>query len=239
MAWVHVQGTGADINVANATFAATFASTPTAGNIVIAAFYSGSIASGGTITCSDGTNTYTPSASTPFTAGVGIGTFGLFYLKAPSGAGKTITGTWNTTATGCIYIDEFSNTGSGIVYDKDNSGTFTNTGTTFNGLTLTPTVTGELLYALGGTDLGSLTAPTSGGTLGIWTGAAFGPETHGADAEYVLGASTGSQAVNFTDSSSGDSSAGMIIAFKLFAGDDTYAPTFVSLPFDPTISVWQ
>lgn len=120
----------------------------------------------------------------------------LFYLlSAPANANATITCSGTGIVSNGMWVDEFSYSGTSH-FDKD--AIATGTGTTVNTPTITPTNANSLLYS-GAGEAATITAPTAGATLGVWTGSA-GAIVNGNMAEYDLSA-TSNTAVQYTTTS--------------------------------------
>jgi hypothetical protein len=101
----------------------------------------------------------------------------------------------------------------------------TGSGTTLNGLSITPTGSSELLYAAAGTATGSVSAPTAGSAQGVWTGGGGGLDSSntGGGTEYDLSASAVTS-INFTDSASNDTYSALAVAFTFTASGGASAP---------------
>ena len=91
-------------------------------------------------------NSYTITPNSPSALQSGAGQVWMAYLpSAPSNATNTITISYTGSASVAAWADEFS--GGPFSFDKDVSAVNGNAGTTVNTPTLTPKVSGELLYA--------------------------------------------------------------------------------------------
>ncbi len=177
------------------SIACNFASTPTAGDLVVvgAGWYDGG-ASPTTVAVTDGNgndyeiDSHTSGATNVDTAGQA---FQAYVLAAPSNASGTITATFASSFSfGAIWCDDFAVAGGTAQYDSGAVGNGT-------GKLTSPIVpvsgAGRLLYAV------AMDANTVGAAAGPWTGNAGGVQS-GNEAVYVLGAST-STAVAFAGSS--------------------------------------
>jgi hypothetical protein len=227
MGFSHVQGNRANVTTASSSWSVTpLTSNPAQGDLVVLFIYVTNFNSGLTLSVKDSNNnSYQLTTSSPYGDTTnGNGTFSLAYLlSAPSNATKTINITWTGgSATGNVWADEFSYTGGSAAFDLDATGSTTATGSAFNNVSITPSGSGELLYA-GASCSSVLTAPTAGATQGIWTGAGGGPDSSGTggDAEYDLSSASGSSSVNFTCANSGDTTTAIIGAWKLIASTPT------------------
>jgi hypothetical protein len=235
----HVQGAVGTNAGSVTTFTVVLPVNPTQGNLVCvgATFQSASNISG--LTVKDGNNnsyTVTPGSPSANIAGTGY-TYLAYLLSAPANADKTLTLSWTTASTGPrAWADEFSLGGRTASFDKDAAATApSGTGTTINTPSITPTGSGELLFACAAAEQ-TITAPASGATLGVWTGSG-GAITVGNMAEYDLSASAAT-AVQFTQSPAGGWSV-MAMAFILFTPDEDYWKGPAPRPVDPDITVWQ
>jgi hypothetical protein len=148
-----------------------------------------------------------------------------YILSTPAGMSATISATW--TGNGQAYlmnlsIDEFSYSGGTPAFDKEvyyDSIVNSVSGTTINLPAIVPSQTGELLYA-GGQGTSQITAPYTGGTLGIWSGSGGGYSTYDSDAtaEYLLSSPSTSTAINISMANGGSDWLGYIMAIKLVGG---------------------
>ncbi|HXX14707.1 MAG TPA: hypothetical protein VEJ47_07370 [Candidatus Eremiobacteraceae bacterium] len=148
-----------------------------------------------------------------------------YILSTPARMSATISATW--TGNGRAYlmnlsIDEFSYTGGTPAFDREiyyDSIANSVTGTTMNLPAIVPSQSGELLYA-GGQGTSHITAPYTGGTLGLWSGSGGGYSTYDSDAtaEYILSSPSTSTAINITMANSGSGWLGYIMAIKLVGG---------------------
>jgi hypothetical protein len=219
MGFGHVQGVLKAGGSYSSSITVTLTNNPTTGNLVVVAWLGGS--SPTSLTVKDANNnvyTVTPQSLTDTT----VGYLALAYLlSAPSNANKAITISFTGTVFCAAWADEFSVSGGTAAFDLGATGHATNSGTTFNGVSITPSASGELLYALGSPN-NALSNPTAGATQGVWTGSGGGPDTGqtDADTEYDLSSASGSTAVNFTDTVSGDTCSAIIGAWTI-----TSAPT--------------
>jgi hypothetical protein len=235
MAWTHIQSLGATTAAAVSTFGITLGAAPTVGNLVcfgIIVTCNTGVSSALTIQDSNG-NTYTLSPSSPAaqvtqTGGAGgggmTGSTYAAYLVAPANASAVINATWtNGTTSGVqIFVDEFHSSLPGITFDTD--GADANATGAINQTTPTVTVNhgaGELLWSISGST-NTYTAPTAGGTLGVWTGNGGGIQ-NGDIAEYDLSGPAGTTGVAYTQPAVYGWS-GMVMAFynSGFSGSGTW-----------------
>jgi hypothetical protein len=145
-------------------------------------------------------NSYVITPNSPFSNSVGVAY--LAYLRrAPANASATITVSCSSNSgTAEAWADEFSTGSEQAIFDKDIGAGSTVANTTIGTPSITPTFANSLLFAAAFAG-GTISAPTSGGTLGVWTGSG-GAITGGDMSEYDLSASTAT-AVQFTQSSGG------------------------------------
>lgn len=192
MSFSHVQGAG-NLNLgAVTTLSVTLPAAPTQGNIVCIGFIVAAAITSLVVSDANSNNYQYVNGG-----GNGGAVFSdLLYLFAPSNATAAITATWTGAAVPTIYADEFSY--SGILPIFDTSAFGFGTGTAVNLPSLTPTYSNSLLYSVCASG-GTITAPTAGGTQGVWTGATGGIQD-GNMAEYVLSA-TGATPVNYVQGS--------------------------------------
>jgi len=209
MPFTHSQGAHTGSSSAN-SLSVVLTSNPVAGNVVCVGLIVASTISALSVSDSN-SNTYTVTPSSPFNAAAG--TVALAYIVAPSNATKTINLSWTATATFCAaWAEEFTVSGGTPSFDKDATGSGS-TGTAINSPSISPTGNGELLWATANPG-STITAPAADATAGVWTGAHGGIDsTTGAMSEYDL-SSSGSVAVNFTQSPSSNWTA-MSMAFKI------------------------
>lgn len=210
-----VQGKYGVVVTSGTTVAVTLTSAPTAGNLVVCSFYTYPT----TLTISDvqdnasTPNSYTVTSTSPSLTNTSARAGWIAYLlNAPSGAGATITVTTSAAITynSDMRCEEFHRSSGTWTYDTSVAGSGT-TGTTINSPSITPSVSGELLYGM------ATVAYTSSFTSANspWTQDSAGIDTsHFAtdDGEYILSGS-GTTAINFTQASSGVWN-GMAVAFK-------------------------
>jgi hypothetical protein len=163
----------------------------------------------------------------------------LYEWVATGTPSAAITATINSPGTTVnVWADEFVVSGGTASFDKDAAASSSTAGTTINTPSITPTNSGSLLYSCAAAG-GTISAPSAGGTLGSWTGAA-GAITNGDMSEYDLSASSAT-AVDYTQSS-GTWSA-MAMAFFITASgslvfeDDSFK-RFQPASIDPIVSVW-
>ena len=196
------------------TISATLTSPPTAGNAIVckAAFFPSSSVVSSAVDNAGSPNSYTVA---PTSSGVQTGIPGLsfFYLlNAPSGAGSTITATISATITFFtdMSCEEFNRSSGTWTYDTvaaNNSASASSCTTP----TITPAVSGELLYGAcatgnGGAFISSANSP--------WTldGAGIQPSEGFAAGEYIL-TSSGSPGINFTINTAAKYN-GLVMALK-------------------------
>ncbi len=212
MAFSWIQGNKNTVNPGKSV-AVVLTTNPIQGNLVCVGI-GFNLTSGptGTVTIQDSNgNVYTATPQSPSPTQTNNTTY-LFYLIAPANASKTITASWPTTSVpSAIHADEFHSDVGGISFDTDAEGTGSVAGGTINTPSITPDGAGELLYASAASD-NSQTAPTAGGTLGIWTGSGGGVSAFGDITEYDLSSAAGASAVQWTQSPNGTWSA-MAAAF--------------------------
>jgi hypothetical protein len=139
-----------------------------------------------------------------------------YLLSAPGTATKSLVATWTTASAVLINCDEFVDSTPGHqAYDSTAGdafqGTGTGSGTTLNAPTFTPSTAGELAYGFVLTVSGTITAPTTGATLGSWTGSTV--DSLGSGAEYALSVSSAT-AAQYTDSASSANYDATIAGFK-------------------------
>jgi hypothetical protein len=198
MSFTYIQGTS-NFAGTSTSVGATLSVNPTPGNLLCVSVGNVSASTiSNLIIFDDHDNVYavTPSSPSPYTASTLQVSLG-YLLAAPSNASQNIFAKWTTSSTNSfIWINEFSSTG-GVVFDTDAASSSLVTGTNINTPVITPRQANELLYACAVAG-GSITAPTNGGTLGVWTGAQAGA-TGGNMAEFDLSASSPT-AVQFTQS---------------------------------------
>lgn len=194
------------------TLAVTLSANPTTSDLVVCGF---AFASGiGSFAFADSVpNSYTITPGSPH-YGI-VKNYVAYLLSAPSGATKVLTATWTTGSAALINCDEFIDSTPGHqTYDSTAGdafkGTGTGSGTNINLPSFTPTTAGELLYGFVINDTGTITAPTSGATLGVWTGSTV--DSLGSASEYDLSASTAT-AANYTSSNSGATYDATIVGF--------------------------
>jgi hypothetical protein len=224
MGFSHIQGAEFDQTGGSATsITVTLGSNPAAGDLVIVGFTS--VGATSMSVKDSNNNAYTLSHSSPFTGGSTLSVGIAYLLSAPANATKAITVTYAPGNGSSAWAEEFSYTGGSAAYDTDSAAQAVITGTSFTNVSITPSGSGELLYAVGNPG-DALTAPSAGATLGSWTGAAGGisPDT-GADAEYLLSSSSGSTSIDFTDATSGDTCVGIVAAFSLGSAGPSVAQT--------------
>jgi hypothetical protein len=200
MSFGHVQGAGA-FPGSVATVTVTLGAAPTAGNVVCVAFNLANAVTA--LTVHDGnSNAYTITPNSPQSSAGGGNQYLAYLLSAPGNATAAVTASWVTNSPVSMWVDEFSWSGTSPVFDIDVGGT--GTAVTANLPSITPTYSASLIYS-GCGSAGTITAPTAGGTLGVWTGATGGI-LDGDMAEYDLSV-TGAQAVQYTQNASSQWSA--------------------------------
>jgi hypothetical protein len=226
MGFGHVQG-NQTVTASGLTNTVTWPSTPTPGNLLILAGLAGSRTSTPIISIADAnSNVYYLTPKSPFNIS-GVGLIFVAWTVAPANASATVTITYNTANNGNIFLEEFTPSGN-VLFDLDVIGNVTNTGTTCNGVSITPSNINELLYGVCSPSNGTITAPGPGATLGVWTGGAGNSVAGGTCyVEYDL-AATGSTACNWTDSFANDQClvfmAAWNIAFKQVFDDGGWLP---------------
>jgi len=192
MSFTHVQGTGAFPGTVT-TATVTMGAAPGLHHIVCFALNLATTTVTGVTVADTNGNTYTLTPHSPESNGLGGNTYLAYLLSAPSNAAAGITASWTTASSCSIWADEFSWIGLQPTFDTDIGAG--GTGGTVNTPSITPTYPNSLLYSACGSS-GTITAPTAGGTLGVWTGSAAGV-LDGDMAEYDLSASAAT-AVNYT-----------------------------------------
>lgn len=192
------------------SFSLTLGAAPTTGNIVCVAmeFFTNGISN---LVVADGNNNVyavTPSSPSTFLASAGY-TWLAYLLQAPANASATLNFTWATSSVVNVFIDEFSVSGGGQVFDTDAAAVNSIGAATINTPSIAARQPGGLLYA-SATPQATITAPDVGATLGIWTGGAGGL-INSCGSEYVLSAS-GTNAVQFSQTAP-DGWSGMAMSF--------------------------
>jgi hypothetical protein len=216
MPFANVQGQYGTYVTSGTTCSVTLSAAPTLGNLVLVTvyFYSGSTSPTCTIQDSNGNN-YTLSPTSPYQPPGAGGAYGLIWfgyiLSAPSNASATITATFSLTVPGTgialMRAEEFFFGNCTALFDTDIGGTGSGS-TTINSPSITPSHSGELLYAFGVPASQIVTANSP------WTQDSAGIDGNDCDAEYILSSASGATAINFTANTTGVWSA-MAIAFKL------------------------
>jgi hypothetical protein len=243
MPFTHAQvsGHGNATTVGQTTLTLQFFSLITGGDVICVSILS--FPSTITITSVQDTagNSYIQSPHSPSAVNVGpAGYLYHFYRIVPAGipleTERHITATFTALASGngvSMFIDDFVVSGGDAEFDQDAAGN--GTGTVVNTPTISPTSSGELLYA------GASIATSITGVAGGWTENSTGPNaTFGDDAAYILNASSSTSA-DFTTSGSGawDS---MMMAFLIPSGTAAITEESVSFLVNPcgnsTIGVW-
>lgn len=193
MSFTHVRGAGANNTSTVTTITITLPATPNLNDIVCVAVTLKAAVTGFSVQDSN-SNVYTTTPNSPSFGATPGSTYLAYLLSAPSNATAAITATWTTAAVVNAWADEFSWTGVQPVFDQDVE--ITGTGTTsFTFLSITPTYSNSLIYS-GCSTTSTITGPTAGGTLGVWTGATGGI-LGGCMAEYDLSA-TGATAIDYS-----------------------------------------
>ena len=199
MPFAHAQATAYTENftVGTTSISMVLTNPPAPGDLVIVGALAFNTGSNPAITSviDNNSNKYIPTRSTPFAQSTGTPA-SLYYLIAPSNAGKTVTVTINPAlATGgalAAYLDDFTVTGGRVGYDQDLGATSAGTTSPTNVPTITPNFSGSLLYAFGNA------SNTFTGVSGAWTQNTIGVgPSAGDDAAWILSAS-GSQTPSFT-----------------------------------------
>jgi hypothetical protein len=178
-----------------------------------------------------------PQSPTTYLSGAGMG-WGAYNLAPPAG-NTTVTGTLAAASAHVgqyiLHCDEFSSGGGTAAFDKDAVNSNAGPGTAMNLPSISPSVSGSLLYALGNprwnvTGCGS---PWVCGGSGIQTSTGFG--LGGTATEYITNAS-GTIPIGFTQNQSGTWSA-VVMSFQITSKGA--APTIVTQPAPNTVSVGQ
>lgn len=210
-------------NSSGTSWSVALTSAPTNGDLVMVAVSDGH-ASGQTPTVKDAnSHSYTLTPQSPATPDANVATFSMGYILSASSASATIDVTWGTATAGDVRVCDINPAGKTAAFDVGADGTQTLSGTTFNGVSISPSANGEWVWAVAGGDNGNLTNPTSGSSQGVWTGGAGEDSTTGDNDEYIASSSGSGIAVNFTDSVSGDDCAAILGAFS-FSGGSTPPP---------------
>lgn len=208
MGFLHRQGQVGQGVGAVTTVSVVLLSPPTYGNLVCVVVQTNLGVTSLTVQDSNG-NPYTVTPNSPSTPNTGQ-IWLAYLLSAPANASATITANWTTAATGPdMWADEFMSSGGTVTFDKDVSGT--GTGININTPSITPTFPNSLLYS-GAATPGSISAPTAGATLGVWTGSGGGIPSNGNNAEYDVNASSATP-VQYTNSN--DKWSSMAMSFYL------------------------
>lgn len=199
-----------------------FPSTPLIGNLVIASlgFYGG-LPTAASVQDGNG-NVYTPTPGTPFNSTLYGSSWWIFYwvvTGTPSANVKQVsqTGTGNPG----LFATEFNVVGGTPVFDTDvgvpPAGNQKSDGAGHIGTppSITPAAAGELLFGACSPN-NSITAPTTGSTLGGWTGA-YIDSFLGWATEYILSCASGATAASYTDNTANDTYNAAIAAFTQVA----------------------
>src|ERR1017187_1166706 len=196
--WTHRASQGANNASATGvtTLTVTLASNPTTSDLVVCGLAFSSSISALTFKDSASTpNSYTKTSGSPHHGMVY--SYAFYLLSAPSTANKTLTASWTTSSAVLISCDEFVNSNPGHqTYDSTSGDAFRSTGTAsgtnINLPSCTPSTGGELAYGFVLDASGTITAPTSGSALGVWTGSDI--NANGSGSEYDLSVSSATAA---------------------------------------------
>jgi hypothetical protein len=202
--WTHRAGQSTVNSTSSSvtTLSITLAANPTTSDLVVCGMAFPSAISALSLKDS-ALNSFTISSGSPHTGLVH--SYLAYILSAPGTATKTLTATWTTASSAIISCDEFIDSVPGHqTYDATAGDAFkgsgTGSGTTINLPSFTPTTHGELAFGIVLDSSGLITAPTTGATLGAWTGAAVG--TLGSSAEWSLSVSSATAAQYTANTSS-------------------------------------
>lgn len=178
------------------TATATLTNNPTLGNLVVVTVQGTNV--GATISVQDGAgtpNVYTATTKTPFSSSTPPSSIGIFYFIATATANKAITVTFSASTVTDIYVAEFTGNVSSSVLENDATNNTTVAATTVNLPTITTTHNGCLLVS------SVFTSATISTANSPWVGWAGGVPASGNYAAYTLQASSGAQALNYTQTS--------------------------------------
>lgn len=197
--FTEVQGNFGSIASSGTTVAVTLTSNPATGDAVACAVI-GFPTSLTISSITDGnSNAYTVTPNSPSTAQGGSARiiWLAYLLNAPSNANKTITATFSGSITfaSVIRCDQFHRSSGTWTFDTDVVGSGTSA-PPVNTPSITPSVSGELLYA----GLTIANAADVTGVGGSWTQSAGGIDSSNKFhlTEYILSAASGATAANFT-----------------------------------------
>ena len=237
----HVQGnSGASGAVGSRTVSVTLVNPAAAGDFIVCGLSGFEPTNTSLISIKDQAgNSYavSPQSPTAYLSGAGMG-WGAYNLAPPAG-NTTVTGTLAAASVHAgqyiLHCDEFSSAGGTVTFDKDAVNSNAGPGTTMNLPSISPSVSGSLLYALGNprwnvTGCGS---PWVCGGSGIQPSTGYG--LGGTATEYITSAS-GTTAIRFTQNQSGTWSA-VVMSFTITA--KSAAPTIVTQPAPQTVSAGQ
>lgn len=191
MSFIQIQGKSGQ-SAPGTSIAINLGVAPGVGNLVICALSFSTVVTALVIQDSN-SNAFTLTPNSPSPLDSSNENVYLGYMIAPSNRTLSITATWTGSSFGVLFLEEFDFTGS-PVFLGDFEAVNNTGGTTIN----TPVISsppGSLLYAYM-RGAGTLSAPTNGGTLGIWTGSS-GFAQFNSIGEYCL-SSTGSDPVQWT-----------------------------------------
>lgn len=200
--WTKVQDKWGNVALSGTTITTTLSSAPTAGNLVVCVVGLFPRQSPTSVQDNAATpNTYTLTPSSPAMVNTTAAAISLAYLVAPVGAGAVITATAGTTITGSSELGcaEYHKSLGTPALDTDAAGNGGGAGVTvINTPSVTVAAAGELLtagvYSNGG-GCQTLSSP--------WVKFSSPTGSSNYCGAYVLSASAGSNAINFTQSSGG------------------------------------
>jgi hypothetical protein len=197
------------------TPSAAFASNPTTGDLVVVHAILLDSSNTTLTSLTDGaSNSYTCQATLTFTY-VATSGWACYLLSAPSNANKTLTFTFpNSVTAGFLLVSavDLSYSGGSITFDQDVEASSIVAGSLVNTPSITPSVSGEFLYALAEItfSFGTFTAGTP------WTinQGGMGNSQRGTD-EYDLSSTSSPTAVSWTVPGGNNATwAAMVSAFK-------------------------
>ena len=238
----HVQGnSGASGAAGSRTVSVTLVNPVAAGDFIVCGL-SGAEPTNTSLTSikDQAGNSYavSPHSPTAYLSGAGMG-WGAYNLAPPAG-NTTVTGTLAAASAHAtqyiLHCDEFSAVGGTATFDKDAVNSNAGPGTAMNLPSISPSVSGSLLYALGNPrwNITGCGSPWVCGGNGIQPSTGFG--LGGTAAEYIKSAS-GTIPIGFTQNQSGTWSA-VVMSFTITAKGA--APTIVTQPaLNTTVSAGQ
>ena len=237
----HVQGnSGASGAAGSRTVSVTLVNPVAAGDFIVCGLSGFEPTNTSLISIKDQAgNSYavSPQSPTAYLSGAGMG-WGAYNLAPPAG-NTTVTGTLAAASVHVgqyiLHCDEFSSVGGTLTFDKDAVNSNAGPGTAMNLPSISPSVSGSLLYALGNPrwNITACGSPWVCGGSGIQPSTGFG--LGGTAAEYITSAS-GTVPIRFTQNQSGTWSA-VVMSFTITAKGG--APTIVTQPAPNTVSVGQ